>query len=120
MAKRRRAIYLSLRFGMLAVALGAVAFRMPRVAHTLRADDAAALAVWLVLFVAPLHQAGDRCLRAVGKATAANIRHVDRAGRIGGAVAAISDTVDSLLARADRALYQAKARGRNRVVEIGA
>jgi diguanylate cyclase (GGDEF)-like protein len=111
------------------------------------------------------HQAGDRCLRAVGKVIAANIRHVDRAGRIGGeefvilmpdttsemartvgerlraaianaeirytngepltasigvAVAAISDTVDSLLARADRALYQAKAQGRNRVIEISA
>jgi diguanylate cyclase (GGDEF)-like protein len=111
------------------------------------------------------HQAGDRCLRAVGHAIAANIRHVDRAGRIGGeefvilmpdttsemarmvgerlraaiaetdvryangepltasigvAVAAISDTVDSLLARADRALYQAKAQGRNRVIEISA
>lgn len=111
------------------------------------------------------HQAGDRCLRSVGKVIAANIRHVDRAGRIGGeefvilmpdttsemartvgerlrtaianaeiryasgepltasigvAVAAISDTVDSLLARADRALYQAKAQGRNRVIEIGA
>jgi diguanylate cyclase (GGDEF)-like protein len=111
------------------------------------------------------HQAGDRCLRAVGKIIAANIRHVDRAGRIGGeefvilmpdttsemarmvgerlrsaianadiryangdpltasigvAVAAISDTVDSLLARADRALYQAKAQGRNRVIEISA
>ena len=111
------------------------------------------------------HQAGDRCLRSVGKIIAANIRHVDRAGRIGGeefvilmpdttsemarmvgerlrsaiasadmhyaggdpltasigvAVAAISDTVDSLLARADRALYQAKAQGRNRVIEISA
>lgn len=111
------------------------------------------------------HQAGDRCLRAVGKAIAGNIRNVDRAGRIGGeefvilmpdttsemarmvgerlraaiaagevryasgepltasigvAVAAISDTVDSLLARADRALYQAKAQGRNRVIEISA
>lgn len=111
------------------------------------------------------HQAGDRCLRIVGEIIAANIRHVDRAGRIGGeefvilmpdttsemarlvgerlrsaiaatdicyasgepltasigvAVASISDTVDSLLARADRALYQAKAQGRNRVIEVGA
>ncbi len=111
------------------------------------------------------HQAGDRCLRTVGKIIGSNIRNVDRAGRIGGeefvvlmpdttsemarmvgerlrgaianaeiryasgepltasigvAVASISDTVDSLLARADRALYQAKAQGRNRVIEIGA
>jgi diguanylate cyclase (GGDEF)-like protein len=111
------------------------------------------------------HQAGDRCLRTVGTIIATNIRHVDRAGRIGGeefvvlmpdttsemarmvgerlrtaianaeihyesgdpltasigvAVADISDTVDSLLARADRALYQAKRQGRNRVIEISA
>lgn len=111
------------------------------------------------------HQAGDRCLRTVGKIIATNIRHVDRAGRIGGeefvvlmpdttsemarmvgerlraaianaqiqyasgepltasigvAVADISDTVDTLLARADRALYQAKRQGRNRVIEISA
>jgi diguanylate cyclase (GGDEF)-like protein len=111
------------------------------------------------------HQAGDRCLRTVGKIIASNIRHDDRAGRIGGeefvvlmpdttsemarmvgerlraaianadlhyasgepltasigvAVADISDTVDTLLARADRALYQAKRQGRNRVIEISA
>jgi diguanylate cyclase (GGDEF)-like protein len=39
---------------------------------------------------------------------------------IGIAVASVSDTVDSLLARADRALYQAKRQGRNRVIEISA
>jgi diguanylate cyclase (GGDEF)-like protein len=111
------------------------------------------------------HQAGDQCLRTVGAIIARNIRHMDRAGRIGGeefvilmpdttsemarsvgerlraaietadvrhangepvtasigvAVASISDTVDSLLARADRALYQAKRQGRNRVIELGA
>jgi|SRR5579884_399254 len=111
------------------------------------------------------HQAGDQCLRTVGGVIARNIRHMDRAGRIGGeefvilmpdttsemartagerlraaiesagvhhangepvtasigvAVASVSDTVDSLLARADRALYQAKRQGRNRVTEIGA
>ncbi|HET9095252.1 MAG TPA: GGDEF domain-containing protein [Candidatus Baltobacteraceae bacterium] len=111
------------------------------------------------------HQAGDRCLRTIGKIIATSIRHVDRAGRIGGeefvvlmpdttsemarmvgerlrtaiadaqihyasgepltasigvAVADISDTVDTLLARADRALYQAKRQGRNRVIEISA
>ncbi|HLI96381.1 MAG TPA: GGDEF domain-containing protein [Candidatus Baltobacteraceae bacterium] len=111
------------------------------------------------------HQAGDRCLRIVGRIIASNIRGVDRAGRIGGeefvvlmpdttsemarmvgerlraaiandemryasgepltasigvAVADVSDTVDTLLARADRALYQAKRQGRNRVIEISA
>ena len=111
------------------------------------------------------HQAGDNCLRTVGAIIARNIRHVDRAGRIGGeefvilmpdttsemarnvgerlraaieaagvrhatgepvtasigvAVATVSDTVDSLLARSDRALYQAKRQGRNRVIELGA
>lgn len=39
---------------------------------------------------------------------------------IGVAVATASDTVDSLLARADSALYQAKRLGRNRVIELGA
>lgn len=39
---------------------------------------------------------------------------------IGVTVADIGDSVDSLLARADRALYQAKRQGRNRVIEIGA
>lgn len=38
----------------------------------------------------------------------------------GVAVASISDSVDSLLVRADRALHEAKGRGRNRVVERSA
>lgn len=111
------------------------------------------------------HQAGDKCLRAVGQLLARSIRSIDRAGRIGGeefvvlmpdttsemaravgerlraaienagfhhadgravtasigvAVAAVSDTVDSLLARADGALYRAKREGRNRVIEESA
>lgn len=63
---------------------------------------------------------GER-LRAAIEAN--GVRHANGdpvTASIGVAVASISDTVDSLLARADRALYQAKRQGRNRVIEIGA
>ncbi len=63
---------------------------------------------------------GERLRDAIENA---DVRHASGApvtASIGVAVAAISDTVDSLLARADRALYQAKRQGRNRVIEIGA
>ncbi len=63
---------------------------------------------------------GERLRAAIENA---DVRHANGdpvTASIGVAVAAISDTVDSLLARADRALYQAKRQGRNRVIEIGA
>ena len=52
---------------------------------------------------------------AVGETRHANGDKVTAS--IGVAVASISDTIESLLARADHALYQAKRQGRNRVVE---
>jgi diguanylate cyclase (GGDEF)-like protein len=61
--------------------------------------------------------------RLRGAIASAEVRHADGepvTASIGIAVASVSDTVDSLLARADRALYQAKRQGRNRVIEIGA
>lgn len=60
---------------------------------------------------------GERLRSAVA---AAEIRHANGEKvtvSIGVAVASISDTIESLLARADHALYQAKRQGRNRVVE---
>src|SRR5690348_11566627 len=50
MAQRKRAIYLALRFGMLAAAAGAVAAGAPHWAASLRVDDAVALLVCLALF----------------------------------------------------------------------
>jgi len=58
--------------------------------------------------------------RLRGAIAAAEIRHANGdnvTASIGVAVASISDTIESLLARADHALYQAKRQGRNRVVE---
>lgn len=63
---------------------------------------------------------GERLRAAI---EASDLRYADGkpvTASIGVAVAVVSDTVDSLLARADRAMYQAKRQGRNRVVEIGA
>jgi diguanylate cyclase (GGDEF)-like protein len=63
---------------------------------------------------------GERLRAAI---ETADVRHANGepvTASIGVAVASISDTVDSLLARADRALYQAKRQGRNRVIELGA
>jgi diguanylate cyclase (GGDEF)-like protein len=61
--------------------------------------------------------------RLRGAIESADVHHADGepvTASIGIAVASLSDTVDSLLARADRALYQAKRQGRNRVIEISA
>jgi diguanylate cyclase (GGDEF)-like protein len=61
--------------------------------------------------------AGERLRAAIAQS---DVRHADGehvTASIGVAVATISDTVESLLARADHALYQAKRQGRNRVVE---
>ena len=60
---------------------------------------------------------GERLRAAIADCEArhANGQHVTAS--IGVAVASISDSVESLLARADHALYQAKRQGRNRVIE---
>jgi diguanylate cyclase (GGDEF)-like protein len=60
---------------------------------------------------------GERLRAAIA---GSSIRHADGehvTASIGVAVATISDTVESLLSRADHALYQAKRQGRNCVVE---
>ncbi len=63
---------------------------------------------------------GERLRSAIANA---EFRHANGevvTASIGVAVASISDTVESLLARADHALYQAKRQGRNCVVETPA
>jgi diguanylate cyclase (GGDEF)-like protein len=79
-------------------------------------------------FVILMPETTSEMARAVGERLrtaieSADVRHADGepvTASIGVAVASVSDTVDSLLARADRALYEAKRQGRNRVIEIGA
>lgn len=61
---------------------------------------------------------GERLREAIAAATFAPAGAYPLTVSIGMAVATASDTVDSLLARADRALYQAKHAGRNRIVEM--
>lgn len=63
---------------------------------------------------------GERLRTAIASAELSHASGDPVTASIGIAVASVSDTVDSLLARADRALYQAKRQGRNRVIEMGA
>lgn len=57
------------------------------------------------------HLAGDQVIKEIAAIAAATIRDNDTLVRWGE-----GDTLDTLLARADKALYQAKNQGRNRVV----
>ena len=79
-------------------------------------------------FVVMMPETTSEMARAVGERLreaiqSSELRYSDGkpvTASIGVAVAAKGDTVDSLLARADRAMYQAKRQGRNRVIELGA
>ena len=62
--------------------------------------------------------AGERLRMAIERCGALHADGTPITASIGVAVATIADTAESLLERADRALYQAKNAGRNRVVEI--
>jgi diguanylate cyclase (GGDEF)-like protein len=62
--------------------------------------------------------AGERLRVAIERCGAMHADGTPITASIGVAVATIADSAESLLQRADRALYQAKNAGRNRVVEI--
>lgn len=62
--------------------------------------------------------AGERLRTAIEHCGALHADGTPVTASIGVAVATVSDSAESLLQRADRALYQAKNAGRNRVVEI--
>jgi diguanylate cyclase (GGDEF)-like protein len=63
---------------------------------------------------------GERLRAAIQNAGMQHTNGEPLTASIGVAVAAIHDSVESILERADKALYQAKRQGRNRVVEISA
>jgi diguanylate cyclase (GGDEF)-like protein len=63
---------------------------------------------------------GERLRAAIESAGARHANGQPVTASIGVASSTVADTPDSLISRADRALYQAKSAGRNRVVEMGA
>jgi diguanylate cyclase (GGDEF)-like protein len=63
---------------------------------------------------------GERLRAAIQNAGMQHTNGEPLTASIGVAVAALHDSVESILERADKALYQAKRQGRNRVVEISA
>lgn len=70
----------------------------------------------VVLPVTPLAQASELAERLRSKVNASHFDHVGQASvSIGVAQSEVGDTLDALLQRADKALYCAKERGRNRV-----
>lgn len=62
--------------------------------------------------------AGERLRAAIERCGVLHADGMPVTASIGVAVATIADSAESLLQRADRALYQAKNAGRNRVIEI--
>jgi diguanylate cyclase (GGDEF)-like protein len=97
------------------------------IARNIRSDDRAGR-IGGEEFVIMMPDTASEMARTVGERLRsaienAEIRHADGQPvtvSIGVAVGDAGETVDSLLARADRALYQAKRQGRNRVIEISA